>query len=467
MPDEYTPDQDDEFSPTPDLNRVQNDLNSDFTGLEDDIGVDIENEASQVASTPKKNMLIMGILIVVAVVFLYNVVFKDTAVQQEQKEKEKIIEQQPVEKAVTATEQDEKVKADIGIVETPELPDIEGLPALPPPAALEIPEADPIEFEPTPVIEPIPTPTPVKAVEPTAQPVVEPIPEEPKPELVEEKQPVITGPSQAEIAAMEASRRKSGMLVMNGGGGPEGDGTTTGSPTAKKTDELTKTGAAQVTATLIGKTDNMIAQGKMIEAILETAINTSLPGSLRAVISRDVYAETGNAVLIPKGSRLIGEYDNNIKRGQQRIIVTWNRVIRPDGIDIAIASPGTDQLGRAGMAGIVDNKYFEIIGNSILLSAVTIAGSVVADAISPSSGTSSSTTTGSDGSTTTSNSGTPTDFAVIEGVKNVGDVASDISKSLLNDQPIIAVNQGARIRVFVNRDLIFPESTVGKIKVVD
>lgn len=464
------PSQDDEFEPaSSSLDRVETDLNNDFL-LNDDLNIEIENEGSKVASTPKKNMLILAVFTIAAGVLLYNVVFKESAEQQQKKEQEKIIEEQPIESAVRAPEPDEKIKTDIGIVETPELPKIEGMPLLSAPEPLPDVAQDVIEFEPTPEPAPPPqpaTPDPAPATEPTAlQQTIEPQPDPVQPSLLSNEQ-IITGPSAAELAAREDSRRKSGMLVMNGGGVPGEEGKLIGSPDSPDIRDLSKTGAAQVTATRIGNTDNMVAQGKMIEAVLETAINTQLPGSLRAVISRDVYAESGKAILIPKGSRLIGEYNNNIKRGQQRVVVVWNRVIRPDGVDIAISSPGTDQLGRAGMSGIVDNKYFEIISNSILLSAVTILGSAAIEAIKPSSGSTSSTTTGSDGSTTSSRTGSPTDFAVLDGIKNVGQVAEDVAGGMLDEQPVIVVNQGAKIRVFVNRDLIFPESAVGKTKFID
>ena len=256
------------------------------------------------------------------------------------------------------------------------------------------------------------------------------------------------------------------MLVMNGGGSPDPESAVGRDGVLSKT-QLSKTSATQVTATYIGNLDVMIAQGKMIEAVLETAINSDLPGSLRAVISRDVYAESGSNVLIPKGSRLIGTYDNNIQRGQKRLVVTWSRVIRPDGVDIQIDSGGTDQLGRSGMSGIVDNKYFEIMGNSILFSIMTVVGSKIAEEFQTSQNISTTSTTTTEGDTSTNQTGTPTDLAVIEGVKNVSDVAKDIAQDFLDESPTIVVNQGARIKVFVNKDLIFPSSAVNQINYVN
>ncbi|QKX02899.1 type VI secretion protein [Wolbachia endosymbiont of Litomosoides sigmodontis] len=130
-------------------------------------------------------------------------------------------------------------------------------------------------------------------------------------------------------------------------------------------------------ATRVGKLGFMITQGKIIDAVLETAIDSDLQGMLRAVVSSNVYAETGDTVLIPKGSRLIGSYsfDSNVTRA--RININWNRIILPHGIDIAISSPGTDELGRAGIAGIVDNKIASALFSSILLAGVSIGSSII------------------------------------------------------------------------------------------
>ena len=113
-----------------------------------------------------------------------------------------------------------------------------------------------------------------------------------------------------------------------------------------------------------------ILEGKFISAVLENAIDSSLPGRVRAIVDRDVYAEKGQTVLIPRGSRLVGEYNSQIQQGQQRIFVFWKRMIRPDGVDIMLDSSGTDTLGRSGMAGSVNTHFWTRFGTSILLSLI-------------------------------------------------------------------------------------------------
>ena len=246
-------------------------------------------------------------------------------------------------------------------------------------------------------------------------------------------------------------RRKAGVLVSGGDtaisgfleGGAEGSG---------GSDKLEDTTAAQVKASKAGEPINMIAQGKMIDAILETAINSDLSGTLRAVVSRDVYAEAGKRILIPKGSRLIGSYDVSVKRGQSRIFIVWNRVIRPDGIDIIITSPGSDRLGRAGVEGHVDDKYLEVFSNAILFSSMTVAFAFAAESAVDSEGLTERENTS--GSVTTA--GKPSDVAVVEAVDDFGDVVKKVAQEVVDLRPTITIDQGTRMKVFVNKDLKFP-----------
>ncbi|MGL9758058.1 MAG: TrbI/VirB10 family protein [Wolbachia sp.] len=162
-------------------------------------------------------------------------------------------------------------------------------------------------------------------------------------------------------------RRTAQMLAISGGN--EGN---------KAADAiLSDTSAQSSKATRVGKLSLMITQGKIIDAVLETAINSDLQGMLRAMVSRDVYAEIGDTVLIPKGSRLIGSYSFDSNVAKSRVNINWNRVILSHGIDIAISSLGTDELGRAGIAGVVDNKIVSALFSSVALAGVSIGSAVV------------------------------------------------------------------------------------------
>ncbi len=311
---------------------------------------------------------------------------------------------------------------------------------------------------------PEPPPEPVQIVQ-------DPVPPPPPPPLDDRPLPpppppvVDTSPGgEVEQAGLSAppERIQSTMLVVNGGGGFLGalQGGAVGAVNPE--DAYPETDAVQVEATRAGDPNSLIAQGKIIDAVLETAINTDLTGILRAVVSRDVYAESGKRILIPKGSRLVGSYDTAVKRGQSRVFIVWNRVIRPDGVDMAINSPGSDQLGRAGSEGEVDNKYFEIFSNSVLLSTISVGFAYAVEKATDADGLDERENTS--GSTTTS--GKPTDFAVVEAVEDFGDVIKDISTDIVTLKPTITVDQGTRLKVFVNKDVKFPDAFTSQVRFI-
>jgi type IV secretory pathway VirB10-like protein len=188
-------------------------------------------------------------------------------------------------------------------------------------------------------------------------------------------------------------------------------------------------------ATIIHNTRDTIPQGVMIPGVLETALNSDLPGFARAVVSRDVRGFDGSLVLIPRGSRVIGQYKSAVAQGQSRAFVVWTRIIRPDGASIQIASSGTDSLGRAGLDGKVDRHFFEQFSGAILLT-VLDAG-VTSLANQPS-----------------------TQVVIGSSAGGTGLGASAITPTPLS--PTIKVAQGSPIRIFVARDLDF--SPVGAAK---
>ena len=114
----------------------------------------------------------------------------------------------------------------------------------------------------------------------------------------------------------------------------------------------------------------------MIPAVLETAINTDVPGYVRAVVSQDVRSFDGKEVLIPRSSRLIGQYQSGVQQGQKRAYVIWTRLIRPDGASVNIASPAVAFDGTTGLAGDVDTHFFSRFGSAMLLSVIGGLGAI-------------------------------------------------------------------------------------------
>ena len=265
-----------------------------------------------------------------------------------------------------------------------------------------------------------------------------------------------------------AARRRSDMLIVNsgsGGGGAQSSAQATPEspdPNSQFAYNVFRSSQAEkAEAQHLGDLHSTIAQGKIVHAVLETAINTDLPGTLRAVVSRDIYAEAGRLPLIPKGSRLIGTYNTDVLFGQGRVFIVWTRLIRPDGVDIAINSPGVDLLGRSGLDGDVDNKYFEIYSAAILTSALNIA---VAAAVEGATDAEKTETSNTNGSTTTTTS--PTTEAALDSVARIGSVTGSVVDRIVNTSPTIRVEQGTPINVFVNRDLVFPAKFQQRTQIV-
>lgn len=181
--------------------------------------------------------------------------------------------------------------------------------------------------------------------------------------------------------------------------------------------------------------DYKILQGKFIAAVLETSVNSDMPGMVRAVVSQDIYSDTGRFILIPRGTRLIGTYNSKVTAGQSRVMVVWTRAITPAHLDIALGSPNTDRLGQSGMDGIVDSHFWQVFGASTLLSVLGAATSN----INPGGGE-------------LGVAGNPYQLAVTQGMMNA---SNNVLQTRINIKPTIQIPQGSVVQVFVARDLDF------------
>ena len=108
-----------------------------------------------------------------------------------------------------------------------------------------------------------------------------------------------------------------------------------------------------------------VTQGTLIPAILETAIDTNVPGYVRAVVSQDVRSFDGTKVLVPRSSRLIGQYQSGLQNGQRRAYVIWTRLIRPDGASVNLASPAVGFDGTTGLAAWDSTASGRFINNVV------------------------------------------------------------------------------------------------------
>jgi type IV secretion system protein VirB10 len=310
----------------------------------------------------------------------------------------------------------------------------------------------PVEtFEP-----PAPPPLPVTDFDP-AQPVVAP--------------PPLEIPDDGPTNELLRERLRSDMLVSSGRGGsilPDFGGNEEGymagnDPNlafAQQTysgNTRATTKAAQAEAGHMGALSRTVGQGKVIDAVLETAINTDLPGDIRAIVSRDIFPETGNYRIIPKGSRLVGTYNSSLIFGQSRVYVVWTRVIRPDGVDVMLNSPLIDQIGQAGVAGNVDTKFTEVLTRAALTSSIAISVAIAAAELA---GDETTTTQNENGETVTT--GDAASMGIIEATENFGAVMESFLRRYINVSPTIIVDQGTPVKVMVKRDLVFPPQYAGQ-----
>ena len=180
--------------------------------------------------------------------------------------------------------------------------------------------------------------------------------------------------------------------------------------------------------------------GTVIPGNLITGINSDLPGEIVAQVARDVYdSRTQHIVLVPRGSRLIGTYDNQVAAGQGRLLIAWTRLILPDGRSMRL--PGLalkDPQGQTGAKDKVDNHWRRVFGNALLLSAIS-AGVQLSQpqqsaVLAP-----------------------PSSGQVAAGAlgQELSNVALEIIRRGMDVAPTITIRPGQPFNVFLNGDLVF------------
>lgn len=187
-----------------------------------------------------------------------------------------------------------------------------------------------------------------------------------------------------------------------------------------------------------------IKTGTVIPGIMLSGINSDLPGQLIAQVSQNVYdTATGQHVLIPQGSRLVGRYDSRIVMGQERVLIAWNRILFPDGSSVDMGSmPGADQAGYAGFTDRVNNHYFRIFGSAFLMSLITGGMSYGMDALRPDSG--------GDNQNPTVQDEMGSALAA-----QMGQASLQLLQKNINIQPTLEVRPGYRFNLVVVKDVIF------------
>lgn len=218
------------------------------------------------------------------------------------------------------------------------------------------------------VIEPVPV-TPAPAT-PTASPPPSP---PPPPQIVYVPQPSVATAPLPEASQRPTGDARSPALVYDSGTADPSAGAAGGASAASSDGATMGPAVAQIArARRLTNRATTVAQGTLIPAVLESALDSTRPGPVRALVTRNVRSADGSRVLIPRGSRLFGEYRADLAPGQNRALVMWTRLIRPDGAAVALASPAADPLGRVGVRGKVDTHFLTRFGGALLQSILDV-----------------------------------------------------------------------------------------------
>jgi type IV secretion system protein VirB10 len=258
--------------------------------------------------------------------------------------------------------------------------------------------------------------------------------------------PTDLGPNEEELRLAELERRRiaeaearaeriaSPMIAFSGMGAGTDRENSLEAARLNEDEAFVRAGArpAPVTrAEVIVNPGNTVVQGTMIQAVTETALDSTLPGAIRAIVSEDVHSFDGTRVLIPRGARLVGRYRSDVALAQSRVMVAWDRIILPDNQTVEISAFGGDELGRTGTTGFVDTRFAQRFGSAALISLIGALPAAAAGQIE--------------------------DEASADIASDVGTDLRDSTQSVMQDylaiRPVIHVDQGSRITVMVDRDL--------------
>lgn len=177
----------------------------------------------------------------------------------------------------------------------------------------------------------------------------------------------------------------------------------------------------------------VLQAGSVIPAALITGIRSDLPGQITAQVTQQIYdSPTGSLLLIPQGTRIIGEYDNGVAFGQRRILLVWNRLIFPNGRTIVLErQPGADTQGYAGLEDAVDYHWWDLMKAAGLSTLLAVGAELT----------------------------TSDEDRLIQAIRSgaqdtINDAGQQIIQQQLQVAPSLTIRQGFPVRVIVTRDLV-------------
>ncbi len=206
--------------------------------------------------------------------------------------------------------------------------------------------------------------------------------------------------------------------------------------------EQAKQGNVLGTGLVKAVSDRIIQAGSIIPITMITGINSALPGDIIGQVSKNIYDSIrGQYLLIPAGSKLLGNYANSVLFGQKRLFVAWTRLILPDGSSIDLQNMnGIDVEGYAGYSDKVDEHWDKILLALGITTLINISNVEINEQISNLSELSKSL-----GAALNSTS------------KQISNLSNSIIEKTLNTEPEIKIRPGFRANVFISRDIVLPE----------
>lgn len=178
----------------------------------------------------------------------------------------------------------------------------------------------------------------------------------------------------------------------------------------------------------------VLQAGAVIPAALITGIRSDLPGQITAQVTENIYdSPTGRILLVPQGTRIIGQYDNNVQFGQRRVLLVWNRLILPNGRSIVLErQPGADAQGYAGLEDGVDYHWWDLAKAAGLSTLLAVGAELAVD----------------------------DQNRLLRAIRNgtqdtINEAGQQIIRRQLNVAPTLTIRPGFPVRVIVTRDLVF------------
>jgi type IV secretion system protein VirB10 len=192
-------------------------------------------------------------------------------------------------------------------------------------------------------------------------------------------------------------------------------------------------------ASVLPHRNMLVTMGTVIPCVLETALDSTLPGFATCMVPRDVLSDDSTVVLMEKGTKIVGEFKGGVRQGQHRVFILWTRAETPNGVIVSLGSPATDAVGRSGVDGVYDGHFWERFGGALMFSLVDDAANVAGASLGGSSG--------GNGSINSS---------FYQPSVNAGQQAAAIAlENSINIPPTIRKNQGEFVSIYVARDLDF------------